>query len=466
MNRPETDQPAGANRASRPGRFFAFAALFLAATVVFRVLLVAPPDQRAEAANDGRFATVWEAWQTIGAEGAFTESRIPDAAARAVQHMAIVAQQDPVSLSDRLQTVTAAPPSLVPEGLGDVWRAWRLLRDDGSSVSVELLARAAIAGLGAETDPALRYLSKDEFEAVKDYFAGDTYEGIGAFVVGTPDGPTIDEVFIGEPADRAGLKPGDLILAVGDRSTEGLDLQQVTDAVKGPPGSDVRLRILPAGETEPREVTVTRATVPGPSLRSEVLDGDVGYIWLFRFHRGTAEEFHRRVESQIEQGIRGIVLDMRNNPGGSLDSAVSIASEFLSNGIVMYEISNDGGREDWAVREGGIAAEIPLAVIVNSASASAAEVVAGALQAHDRAQLFGATTYGKGSVQTFRQLSDGSALYLTVARWFTPDGRVIQGNGITPDVQLPSTGPRIDIHLIAAYAQVMQLAERRELDAA
>ena len=467
MDRPANDQSAGPARAPRAGRFLVFTALFLAATVAFRVLLAAPPDQRAEATNDGRFATVWEAWRTIGAEGALEEAAVPEAAARAVQHMAIVAEQDPAALSSRLETMTATPPSSVPEGLGDVWRAWRLLREDEAPVSSETLARAAIAGLGAGADPALRYLSEDEFETVRDYFAGDTYEGIGAFVVATPDGPAIDEVFVGEPADRAGLRPGDVIVAVDGRSTAELDLQAMIETVKGPPGSDVRLRVLSAGETEPRDVVVTRATVPGPSLRSEVLDGDIGYIWLFRFHRGTAEEFHRRVESQMDQGARGIVLDMRYNPGGSLESAVRVASEFLSNGIVMYEVSNEGEREDWPVREGGIAPEIPLAVIVNGGSASAAEVVAGALQAHGRAQLFGARTYGKGSVQTFRQLSDGSALYLTVARWFTPDGRVIQDNGITPDVQLPRTGSRFDVQLIAAHARVLELvAERERLAAA
>ncbi len=466
MDHPEIEHVTDASQRSRPGLFVTFLALFLAVTVAFRVLLVAPAEQRAEAADDGRFATVWEAWRALGTERELAESRTPGAAARAVQHMAIVADHDPISLSDRLESVIGTPPSSVPNGLDDVWRAWQLLRDDGSPVSTEMLTRAAIAGLGAAADPALRYLSSDEFESVRDYFEGDPYEGIGAFVIETSAGPMIEEVFVGEPAERAGLKSGDVIQAVDDRSTVGFSVQKIVELVKGPPGSDVRLSVLPAGESEPRDVIVTRATIPEPSFRSEVFEGDIAYIWLFRFHRETGEEFRRKLESLIGEGVRGIVLDMRYNPGGSLDAATSVASEFLSGGIVMYEIRNDERREDWVVQEGGVATEIPLVVVVNGHSASAAEVVAGALQAHGRADVFGTRTYGKGSVQTFRELSDGSALYLTVARWFTPDGRMIQDAGIVPDVRIPLTGSRIDIQLVAAYSRVLGLADQRDSAAA
>lgn len=454
------ETPVSATRVRHHGRLFTVFALFAALTILSRVLLVAPPEQRAEATDDGRFATVWEAWRTLGDEIAPDDSETSTAAARAVRQMAIVANEDPVSLSDRLPTVSSPTPPSVPEGLQDVWRAWRLLKVDYADLSTESLARAAITGLGADSDPALRYLSPDEFEDILDYFDGDTYEGIGAFVTESKRGPMIDEVFIGEPADKAGLVEGDVILSVDGKSTVGLELGRVIEIVKGPPGSEVELLILSEGETAPRTLVITRATVPGPSLRSEILDGEIGYIWLFRFHRESGDEFHKKLQSLIDQGVRGLVLDMRGNPGGSLGSAAQIASEFLSDGIVMYEISNNGEREDWAVRDGGLSPELPLVVIVSGGSASAAEVVAGALQAHRRARLFGSTTYGKGSVQTFRQLSDGSALYLTIARWYTPDGQVIQGRGIAPDVSIPvlRRSPT-DVPLIVAYTELLEMVD-------
>jgi carboxyl-terminal processing protease len=454
---PPTAQP------NRHGRLFTLFVIFLAITVGFRVLFVATPEQRAEAIDDGRFAAVWEVWQALGSEHDPDESATSTAAARAVVQMAIVADEDPSTLSDRLLSYAVAVPPSVPEGLEDVWRAWSLLKSDYASVSTESLARAAISGLG-EADAALRYLSGEEFDTIRDYFAGDTYEGIGAFVTESDAGPMIDEVFIGEPADRAGLMPGDVILTVDGVSTKGLAMERIVEIIKGPLGSDVDIEFLRPGETEPTMVIVTRATVPGPSIRSEMLEGEIAYIWLFRFHQETGGEFHRKLEALIDQGVRGVVLDMRGNPGGSVGSAIQVASEFLSGGIVMYEISNDGEREDWPVRADGLTPNIPLAVIVNRASASAAEVVAGAIQSHGRAELFGTRTYGKGSVQTFRRLRDGSGLYLTIARWYTPDGKEIQDSGIEPDVRLPFSITTIgDVPLVAAYSAVLDLADSAEL---
>ena len=459
MNLDETQPPTSGERTRRRGRLITAFVIFVAATIAFRVFLIAPPEQRGEVADNGRFATVWEAWRTLGNEHPADDSATSNAAAEAVKQMAIVASEDPITLSDRLLTLNADAPSSVPEGLEDVWRAWRLLRNDYADVSSETLARAAISGLGLDSDPALRYLSKDEFESLRDYFGGDTYAGIGAFVSESPRGPMIDEVFTDEPADLGGLDPGDVILSVDGQSTADLSLDRVVEIIRGPSGSMIELEILPASGTVPKTVVITRATVPGPSLRSEVLEGEIGYIWLFRFHSETGDEFRRKLAALMEEGIRGLVLDMRDNPGGSLNSAVKVASEFLSDGIVMYEISNDGARDDWPVREDGIAPDLPLAVIVNGASASAAEVIAGALQAHQRAKLFGTRTYGKGSVQTFRPLSDGSALYLTVAYWHTPDGRLIQDRGIDPDVPLSmSTRSVTDVPLVVAYSAVLDLA--------
>jgi len=196
------------------------------------------------------------------------------------------------------------------------------------------------------------------------------------------------------------------------------------------------------------------------------LEGDVGYIWLFRFHQGTGEEFRRTLQSLMDQGARALVLDLRYNPGGPLRGASGVASQFLSSGIVMYEITNDGKRLDWDIEKGGIARSLPLAVLANEASASSAEVVAGALQDAKRAKVYGNRSYGKGSVQTFQELSNGGALYVTVAHWYTPSGRQIQDYGIEPDVEAfpfrDGAGRTIDLPLALAYSDLLDVVQPLE----
>lgn len=438
---------------------------FVVLTLAFRLLLVASPEQRNAASIDGDFAVVWEAWRTLE-KASGGNLQVSDAVIEhAIQEMVTAASVGESSdLSERIDVYSARPPTSVPEGLGDIWRAWRILHSDYPDAPPDLLARAAIAGLSGEVgDRALRYLSEEEYAGARDFFAGDSYEGIGAYVDKIDGFPIILEPFLGGPAEEAGLQVGDRILAVAGQSVEGLTLDEVVDLVKGPSDTVVTIEVLGLDDLEPRTVDVTRRVVPGTSVYAQVLDDEaqIGYIRLVRFHRTTGEDFRTVLESLLERGIQGLILDMRNNPGGSLQAATEVTSQFVSDGLVMYEVSNDGQRSDWATLRGGLALDLPLAVLVNANSASAAEVVAGALQDHERADIYGERTYGKGSVQTFQELSDGSALYLTISRWHTPNGQQIEGLGIESDVAVPLTFNDylndIDRALVVAYDDLLEI---------
>ena len=255
----------------------------------------------------------------------------------------------------------------------------------------------------------------------------------------------ISDVFLGGPAELAGLQAGDGIVSVDGVSAIGMAVDDLVQIVKGESGTEVVLEIRRPwdDDTSLMSVPVVRGVV-ATSLEARVLGEDtgrplVGYIAVERFHRETGQDFHAALGTLLERDIAALILDVRSNPGGSLSGAVSMVGEFVPDGLAMYEVTREGRRIEWEVNDDGQAFELPLAVLVNGFSASASEVVAGALQDHDRATVYGTRTYGKGSVQTFQELSDGSALYVTVSSWFTPSGRQIQGTGIAPDVTVSWT---------------------------
>ncbi|MBI4236758.1 MAG: PDZ domain-containing protein, partial [Chloroflexi bacterium] len=373
----------------RPRRAALYVALliaFAALALAFRLFLAAPPEKRAALASESQVAVIWEAWHVL--ENTAGTAGLPEkqVAADAVRAMALAVRENPADFSKRLESLKRRPPSSVPSGLADVWRAWQLLRVEHPEMPVKDLADAAILGLASGTgDPATHYLEVPQYEEARGYFEGDTYEGIGAWVDETDEGIVISETFVGGPGEAAGLRRGDRILAVNGHSTEGLTHEEVVTLIKGPRGTQVELRVQGSEDPQPRTVVATRELIPGPSLLSDIYSNEIGYIQLFRFHQTTGEEFRRTLQSLLDQGIQGLILDLRNNPGGSLRGATAVASQFLSDGIVLYEIGNTGERQDWKVEADGIAPHLPLVVIVNGASASAAEIVAGALQDAGRA---------------------------------------------------------------------------------
>ena len=323
------------------------------------------------------------------------------------------------------------------------WQAWDLLHAEYVDQPVDdtLLMQGAISGMmDSLGDPHTSYMDPEEYDIVNTDLEG-TYEGIGAWVDTTGDYLTIISAMTDSPAEEAGLKPGDQVIAVNGKDMTGIDGDVVLKDVKGPAGTDVVLTILREGEEEPFDVTITRREIDVPSVESEMLDGNIGYIQLYTYGVTTPDELHSTLESLMEENPEGIILDLRNNGGGYLDSAIDILSEFIDQGnVVMYEEMGDGSRKTYKAKSGGLATEIPLVVLINQGSASASEITAGAIQDYERGTLVGEVSYGKGSVQIWTPLTHNQgAVRVTVARWLTPDERQINQVGITPDVTVEYT---------------------------
>lgn len=333
---------------------------------------------------------------------------------------------------------SAPPPTLGPEDefhtLEEVWHVLRNGYVEKDSLDQGALEREAIQGmLDAVGDPYTVYIPPGHFGLELEDLSGQ-YEGIGA-TVGMREGlPVIIAPMPGSPAERAGILPGDTILEVDGQTTEGMNLLEVIMLVRGPEGEAVELLVRHRGEAEPVPVSVVRDIITISSVDWRVLDDGIGYLHLAAFQEDTPVQVERGLKALKDQNIESLVLDLRNNPGGLLTAVVDVAGEFLSDGLVLFEVNGDGERTDWNARNGGLAVGLPMAVLVNSSSASGSEVLAGALAAHGRAVVIGTQTFGKGSVNLLQPLSDGSGLRYTVARWYTPDGLLIEGAGLEPDI--------------------------------
>ena len=339
-------------------------------------------------------------------------------------------------------------PADVPEELGLIWEAWKYLGldyVDKSLLDPEAFSEDAIRGmLRVLDDPQTSYVSPEVLSgSFGDTFDGE-FEGIGAHVSMNAAGKVvIVSPILGGPAEEAGIRPGDIILEVDGESIEGLSLLGAVTKIRGPKGTIVVLVVKHLGDLDPVEIAVQRGVIPLTSviLRSQP-DDRFAHIRISNFYPDTAEQMVEMVKEAVDQGAEGLILDLRDNPGGPLDSAVELASEFLTEGLVLYDIDGNGRKREWNVRSGGAVTDLPMVVLVNQNSASASEVVAGAIQDHDRASLVGGHTFGKGSVNILRPLSNGGGLYLTVGHWYTPSGRLIQKDGLTPDIEVENRDPR------------------------
>lgn len=299
-------------------------------------------------------------------------------------------------------------------------------------VSVQKLTTAAIKGMVKSlNDPYSRYLDKTHFKMVEEEAAGN-YEGVG-IMLGTEDHKLVVISPIKDtPADKAGIKTDDVIAKIDNKSTKDMTINQAINLIRGPKGTKVVLFIERKGEKEPLRFELERAKIETPNVSSEIMDGDIGYVRLHFFGDGSGESIKKAVKELKDKGAKGIILDLRNNPGGLLDESVDVASAFIDSGVIV-KIQERKGAEQVFKASGGADGEIPLVVLVNKGSASASEIVAGAIQDTGRGILIGETTFGKGSVQDVRQLSDGSGLLITVAQYFTPKGRSLHKKGIKPD---------------------------------
>ena len=322
------------------------------------------------------------------------------------------------------------------------WQAWDLVHElyVDQPVDNEAMMRGAISGMmDSLGDQHSSYMDPDQFRQANIPLEGE-YEGIGAWV--DPDGEylTIVSPMPDSPAEQAGLKPGDKIIAVDGEDMTGIDGNLVIREVLGPAGSSVTLTILREESSEPFDVTLQRAKITVPSVDGEMLDENIAYVQLFTFGENSTSELRDTLEELLAERPRGLILDLRNNGGGALQTAIEVASEFIGDGPIMFEEYSDGRRDTYEAISGGLATEIPLVVLVNEGTASASEIVAGAIQDYDRGTLVGTTTFGKGSVQNWIPLKDDQgAIRVTIARWLTPDGRTIHEVGLEPDVVVELT---------------------------
>jgi carboxyl-terminal processing protease len=322
-------------------------------------------------------------------------------------------------------------------------QAWTLITDnyvEPSEANSTALNEGAVKGMvQALNDPYSAYLSPDEYKVVQSGLTG-TFSGVGAQVgLNNANQPVILAPLENSPAAKAGIKTGDVILAVNGVSTQGLSLTETVLLVRGPSGSTVRLLIQHEGEATPVEIDIVRAQISAPDVTYRVV-GNVSCIEISSFSENSNAQLNSALQTLDLKDSAGIILGLRDNPGGYVSDVVDVASHFIKKGVIVTLVDNKGARSSQSANPNGVFTDLPMVVLVNQYSASGSEVLSGALQDYHRATIAGNTTLGKGSYDSFFQLSDGSAIYLTIGRWLTPDGREIEGKGITPDYTLTQTG--------------------------
>jgi carboxyl-terminal processing protease len=321
----------------------------------------------------------------------------------------------------------------------------RVRREYVDSVDDKRIVEAAIRGIVSDLDPHSTFLDADEYEDIRISTTGN-YTGVGLDVNLDGGKVTVVAPLLGAPAERAGILPGDIVAAVDDVPVDADDIEASVARMRGAPGTAVTLDVLRAGSDAPLRFALTRSEVHVRTVQSEYLGNGLGYVRLSSFAEGTAEDLDEAARELAAAADRdellGLVLDLRSNPGGLLDAAVEVADAFLASGVI---VSGSGrlrkAQFEQTADAGDLLERVATVVLVNSASASASEIVAGALQDHGRARIVGETTYGKGSVQTVMPLGEGSAIKLTTSRYLTPSGRSINGTGIKPDIVIESEDP-------------------------
>jgi carboxyl-terminal processing protease len=299
------------------------------------------------------------------------------------------------------------------------------------------LIENAIRGMLEGLDPHSAYLDEESYGELQEGTSGE-FGGLG-IEVGMEDGYVkVISPIDGTPAAKSGIEAGDLIIKLDGKSVRGMSLNEAVDLMRGKPGTDLELSVVREGQEKPIDFTITRAVITAQSVRSEILEPGFAYARISSFQTHTAEDLRKAIEKLKEEnkeGLRGLILDLRNNPGGILNAAVGVSDLFLDSGMIVYtEGRIADSKLKFTAKPSDILKEAPIIVLVNGGSASASEIVAGALQDHERAIIMGKQTFGKGSVQTILPMNNEAAVKLTTARYFTPSGRSIQASGIKPDI--------------------------------
>jgi carboxyl-terminal processing protease len=295
------------------------------------------------------------------------------------------------------------------------------------------LIQGAIRGMLSTLDPHSAYMTPEMYKEMQVETKGE-FGGVGIQIGVKDNRLAVIAPIEGTPAYRAGIKAGDFIVKVNDDSTKDLTLMDAVQKMRGPKGSKVTLTIQRDGTTDPMVFTLVRDTIKIESVKSKVIE-NLGYVRLTQFQEATGRDLSKAIKQFKEQKVQGAILDLRNNPGGLLTAAVDVSEQFLPSGkLIVYTKSREGKKDEWVAKSKDQLEDLPVIILVNEGSASASEIVAGALQDWGRAVIVGTTSFGKGSVQTILTLGDGSGLRLTTAKYYTPKGRSIQSTGITPDI--------------------------------
>jgi carboxyl-terminal processing protease len=297
------------------------------------------------------------------------------------------------------------------------------------------LVYGAVKGMLETLDPHSSFMTPEVYKEMQVETRGE-FSGLGIEITTKDDRIVVVTPIEDTPAHKAGILAGDQIVRIDGKSTKGISLPDAVKMMRGPRGSSVKIAVAREGSTEPLEFSITRATISVKSVKAKTLEPGYGYIRLTQFQERSADDLAAAVDRmEKEGGLKGLVLDMRNNPGGLLDQAVKVADLWVDSGLIVYTDGRmENQRMEFRATRDAVKREYNMVVLVNEGSASASEIVAGALQDTGRAVVVGTQTFGKGSVQTIIPLSDGSALRLTTARYYTPKGRSIQAKGITPDI--------------------------------
>ncbi len=324
------------------------------------------------------------------------------------------------------------------------WEVWHRVEEQfyGDIPAEPSSTYGAIKGaLATLNDPYTIFIEPEPAAQEKAQLEGQ-FGGIGAYVRQDEAGRIILEPMVDQPAARAGLQANDILVAVdGTPVTPGMSVDQVVLLIRGEVGTTVVLTVERAGMAEPVDISIERAVIETPSANWRILEEEptIGYVQLSAFTERSNKELDQAFADLAEQGAQSLILDLRGNGGGLLDAAVDVTSQFIRDGVVVREDRKNDGERVYNIRSGGKALDQELVVLVNGGTASASEIVAGALQDYGRAKLIGEKTFGKGSVQLIYELSDDSRLHVTVAKWFTPNGNAIDGTGLIPDIEVPFT---------------------------
>jgi carboxyl-terminal processing protease len=434
-------------------RFSFFAVSALSLTLLFVFACSSESEPATEVIHDDNVVVTTAAEAAVSSDAPETTEDNTDSDAPAVE---IVDEEPETPADDSVTTAsnngqeavsqvvempkTRQLPDAVPEDVAVIWEAFQFINDeyvDYSLVDPTKMSEEAIRGfIEALGDPHMTYISPEQMRMSRDDLAGEFF-GIGATVAQAPDGKgvIIQAPMENSPAMKAGIKPGDRILAVDGVDATGWSVSEAVLIIRGEEGVPVILTILHVGDVDPVDIEVIRGRVKLESVYSRMIpDTSYGEMDIRQFTDETPGEIREHMTDLLSQGAEGVVIDLRNNPGGLLHATLDSASEFIPEGRLAYEQDRNGARRDFYAHGEANFENVPIVLLVNEWSGSGAELFSGAIQDHGRGILIGVQTFGKGSVNITRTLSNGAGLNITIRRWYTPNGNVIEGVGLTPDV--------------------------------